>query len=186
MKKYIFILVALLLSVGFVGGVSSTYASPSDVKAAKQQFKKVRKEQKRLAKLARRLNKAELKRLKRSARGRDSDGDGVPDLLEDTTRSNMCAAEFEKEGRIVSFDDPNLVIGDVTYVLTESTTFRSKFGEFTRASLVSGKCIEVEGYASDGEPASNIVEKIKEKKDSSCNENDGDDDDDDDGDSDDD
>ena len=186
MNRCKLLLLGILLSFSLVVGATGTFASPSDVKAAKQQFKKVRKEQKRLAKLARRLNKAELKRLKRSARGRDSDGDGVPDLLEDTTRSNMCAAEFEKEGRIVSFDDPNLVIGDVTYVLTESTTFRSKFGEFTRASLVSGKCIEVEGYASDGDPASNIVEKIKEKKDSSCNENDGDDDDDDDGDSDDD
>jgi hypothetical protein len=180
------ILVALLLSVGFGVGANSTYGSPSDVKAAKQQFKKVRKEQKRLAKLARRLSKAELKRLKRTSRGRDSDGDGVPDLLEDTTRTNMCEAEFEKEGRIVSFDDPNLVIGDTTYVLTDSTTFRSKFGVFTRDSLISGKCVEVEGYISDGDPASNTVQKIKEKKDSSCNDNDDDGDDDDDEDSDDD
>lgn len=201
------------MALGLISGASDSVAAPNDVRAAKAQVKKIKREQRKLAKLTRRLSKLELKKLKQTVRGTDSDGDGVPDIIEDSRRSNKCDAdsdddgidddedykegdddsdddgivdgrEFEREGTIQSFSDPSLVIGGTTYVLTETTQFRYKFGDFTRSDLTNGLCVEVEGYVSNETPSSNIVQKIKRKKDSSCNGSDDDNDDGDDGDDD--
>ena len=212
MNRCKLLLLAILLSFSLVVGATTTFASPSDVRVAKLQFKKIKRVPKVLAKLARKLSKLELKKLKRSVRGKDSDGDGVPDIIEESRPgSNKCDAdsdddgidddedykegdsdsdddgiidgnEFEREGTVVSFSDPSLVIGGTTYVLTESTVFRYKLGDFSRADLTSGLCVEVEGYVNDEDPASNIVQKIKRKKASSCSGSDDDGDGDDDGD----
>ena len=209
MNRCKLLLLAILLSFSLVVGATTTFASPSDVRAAKLQFKKMtrlqKKEAKALKKALRKLSEAELKKLKRSVRGKDSDGDGVPDIIEDSRPgSNKCDAdsdddgidddedykegdsdsdddgiidgnEFEREGRVASFSDPVLVIGGTTYQLTDSTIFRYKFGDFGRGDITAGLCVEVEGYINDEDPSSNIVQKVKRKKDSSCT-NDGDDD----------
>ena len=203
------IALALIVALGLISAADYSVAAPSDVRAAKEQFRKIKREQKQLAKLARKLSKLELQRFKRSVRGTDSDGDGVPDIIEDSRKSNKCdedsdddgidddedykegdddsdddgivdGREFEREGAVQSFSDPSVVIGGTTYILTEATQFLYKFGEFTRADLTTGLCVEVEGYVNDESPSSNIVQKIKRKKDSSCSGSDDDDDDDDD------
>lgn len=73
---------AILLSFSLVASATTTCTSPSDVRAAKLEFKRIKRGRKVLQTLARKLPNLEQKKLKRSVRGEDSHGDRIPDMNE--------------------------------------------------------------------------------------------------------
>jgi hypothetical protein len=170
----------------------SAYAAPSDVKRAQRAISDIKRSEKSLAQTIKKLSKDEKRALKRSTRGTDSDGDGVADILEDSLGAKKCDSdtdddgvddnndadedkadsdddgvpdgmEVEAKGRIVSFNDPVLVIGSTTLNITATTVFFR--GLTSKADLMAGTCVEAEGRRSGAEI---LVDKIKRQKDSEC------------------
>lgn len=149
----------------------------STVKSAKN----LRKSELKLAKAISSLSVADREKLKRAlaSLGGDSDSDGVSDLFERARGSNVCDADsdddgiddrndgYEKDGNkqgeveirgaVVSFEDPTLVVGDKTFVITDSTIFRR--GISSKAGLTAGACVKVEAYVDAS--SANIAKKIE-------------------------
>ena len=63
--------------------------------------------------------------------------------------NNPGRSEFETKGVISSYDEPFLVIGNITYTVTLATEFRGS--GFTRDDLRAGVCVEIKGLSSDTE-----------------------------------
>jgi len=166
-------------------GLDASYASPGEFNRAKSSMKKLAVAEKELAKSLRKLTKAERAKLKRSARGLDSDGDGLPDSLEGPLGANRCDAdsdddgiddsedsdednsgddsnddsdgvEVETKGTISSFNDPVLVVGTTQFQITPQTVFLR--GLRSKLDLVPGKCVDVKGLRS-GEVV--LIDRIK-------------------------
>ena len=166
-------------------------AAPS-YKAALSSAKNLRKSEVKLAKTIARLSTADREKLKQAlaSLGLDSDKDGVSDIFEKARGSVICDAdtdddgvddsqdgyeqddnkmgEVEARGAIVSFTDPTLVVGTKTFTVAATTIFRR--GVSSKADLVTGACIKVEGYTD----ASNVSIATKIEKSLRCS---GDDDD---------
>lgn len=116
----------------------------------------------------------------------DSDGDGSSDLFERARGSSRCDAdsdddgvddgddqhedsrdgdgdghddanEVKAKGRIVSFQDPALVVQGKTFTITPKTQFRGR--NFSKHNLVAGTCVEVEGHLIAG--GENIADKVQ-------------------------
>ena len=171
------LLTALVALVFFAVNAEAAPSYRSTLSSAKN----LRKSELKLAKAVANLSSADREKLKRalSALGVDSDADGVSDLFERTRGSNVCDAdsdddgindredgyerdddkqgEVEVRGAVTSFEDPSLVVGDKTFTVTDTTRFRR--GVSSKADLVAGKCIKVEGYV-DASNA-NIATKIE-------------------------
>jgi len=143
--------------------------------------KSLRKSELKLAKAIASLSPADREKLKKalSSLGLDSDADGVSDLFERVRGSNVCDAdsdddgindredgyetdddrqgEVEVRGAVTSFEDPSLVVGGKTFSVTVTTRFRR--GVSSKADLVAGTCIKVEGYVNASNV--NIATKIE-------------------------
>ena len=131
------------------------------------------------------LGPREKQRLKGFARGRDSDGDGVIDIIEQANRTDKCKVDtdgdgisddrdsrernsdsdedgipdgeqFERSGRVETYGPSRIVIGGISYTITDSTIFQSQSGDFSLDDLATGLCLKVEGYDA-GEEASSIA-----------------------------
>lgn len=166
-------------------------AAPS-YKSALSSAKNLRKSELKLAKTIASLSTSDREKLKLAlaSLGLDSDKDGVSDIFEKARGSGICDAdtdddgvddsqdgyekddnkmgEVEARGAIVSFADPTLVVGTKTFTLTAKTIFRR--GVSTKADLVTGACIKVEGYTD----ASNVSIATKIEKSLRCSEDDND------------
>lgn len=149
------------------------YAAPS-YKSTLSAARNLRKSEVKLAKSIAALTPSEREKLKTAlaSLGVDTDKDGVSDIYEKARGSDLCdgdsdddgvndreddheeddskLGEVEAKGAIVSFSNPTLVVGGKTFVVTASTSFRK--GVSSKADLVAGACIKVEGYTD----ASNI------------------------------
>lgn len=190
---------ALLLSVVILL-ISSAWATPADVKRAKRAIADIKKSEQELSRSVKKLTQLERKNLKGATRGVDSDGDGLADVLEGVLGSKRCDAdsdddgvddntdidednsdsdgdgvpdgmEVETKGKIVSFNDPVLVIGTTSLNITSTTVFFR--GLTSKADLTAGICVEAEGRRSGG---TILVDKIKRQKDSDCGSSSGNDD----------
>lgn len=180
MKPIAFVLFALFAFC------SPAHAAPS-YKTARSEAKALAKAEAKFAKLVAKLSAADRVKLKAALErsGTDSDSDGASDLFERARGSDLCSADSDGDGindgddqyeenpdgdgdghpdgaevgakgKITSFIDPTLVVGGKTFTITPQTTFRGR--NFTKESLVTGECIEVEGHGLNGV---NIADKIK-------------------------
>lgn len=184
------ILTALLAVVFFAVNAEAAPNYRSTISSAKS----LRKLELRLAKAVAGLSYADREKLKRAlaSLGVDSDGDGVSNLYEGIRGSNVCDPdsdgdgiddredgyerdgdkhrEVEARGAVTSFEDPSLVVGGKTFTITDTTRFRR--GVSSKADLVAGTCIKVEGYVDTSNV--NIATKIEAS--SRCGGGSGDDD----------
>ena len=125
-----------------------------------------------------------------NAPGADPDNDGLDSETEEALGSNSCDSDSDDdgqndgdddyeddddgvyaEGTIASIASRVVTVGTTAFIINDSTVFRGR--GFSEDDLVSGMCVEIEGYASG---ADNIAQKIKREKASECNGGDGDDD----------
>ncbi len=151
---------------------SPAHAGPQLKKARSEALAVLRAEQ-RLAKAVARLSFAEKRALKKGrALGKDSDKDGIPDIVEGAIGSGRCdvdsdddgvsddsdeqektpgsvggATSFELKGLVQSFADPVVTIGGVSYTLASNASFGNK--GFSKSDILPGVCVEVEGFKSD-------------------------------------
>ena len=171
-------------------------AAPS-YKSTVASAKSLRKSEIKLAKAIAKLSTTERERLKQAlaSLGLDSDKDGVSDIFERARGSGVCDAdsdddgidddddgyenddgklgEVEAKGAITSFTDPTLVVAGKTFTVTDTTVFRR--GVTSKADLVTGACIKVEGYTN----VSNVTVATKVEKAFVCSGRNSDDDNDD-------
>jgi hypothetical protein len=172
--------------------LASATASPNEVRRAKRAIADIKRSEKALAQSVKKLSQDEKKSLKSLTRGVDSDGDGLADVLEEAVGSNRCSAdsdndglddnedldednndsdrdgvpdgmEIKSKGRVVSFNDPILVVDSATLQITATTIFFR--GVASKADLVAGLCVEAESHRVD---TLILVDKIKRLKDSEC------------------
>lgn len=160
-------------------------ASPS-YRSTLSSAKNIRKSEAKLAKAIAKLSPADREKLKTalSSLGVDSDADGVSDLFERVRGSNVCdgdsdddgikddddsyenddnkLGEVEAKGAVTSFNDPSLIVGAKTFIVTNATVFRR--GVSSKASLVIGACVKVEGYTD----VSNVTIATKIEASSRC------------------
>jgi len=172
----------------------SAHAAPS-YKSTLSAARNLRKSEVRLAKSIASLSTADREKLKAAlaSLGVDTDKDGVSDIFEKARGSNLCdtdsdddgvddrddgyednddrLGEVEAKGTVTSFADPTLVVGGKTFSITATTVFRR--GVSSKADLVAGACIKVEGYTD----ASNINVATKVEKYDRCGGSSGGDDD---------
>ncbi|MEY4667955.1 MAG: hypothetical protein RL518_654 [Pseudomonadota bacterium] len=158
------IFVALLAVIFFAVNADAAPNYRSTLSSARN----LRRSEVRLAKAIAKLSATDREKLKTAAAslGLDSDSDGVSDLFEKARGSGICDAdsdddgvsdgdddyendddkqgEVEAKGSITSFTDPSLVVAGKTFTVTSTTQFRR--GVSSKADLVSGKCVKVEGY----------------------------------------
>ncbi|MEN9846654.1 MAG: hypothetical protein RIS36_1801 [Pseudomonadota bacterium] len=184
------LLTALLAVVFFAVNAEAAPSYRSTLSSAKN----LRKSELKLAKAVAGLSSPDREKLKRAlgSVGGDSDGDGVSDLYERARHSNVCnpdsdgdgiddsddgyerdddkQGEVEVRGAVTSFEDPSLVVGGKTFTVTDTTRFRR--GVSSKADLVAGTCIKVEGYVD----ASNVNIATKIEGSSGCSGGSGDDD----------
>lgn len=151
---------------------SPAYAGPRLKKARSEALAVLRAEQK-LARAVARLSFAEKRELKKGrALGKDSDKDGIPDIVEGAIGSGRCdvdsdddgvsddsdeqektpgsvggAKSFELKGVVQSFADPVVTIGGLSYTLASNASFGDK--GFSKSDILPGVCVEVEGFAKD-------------------------------------
>jgi hypothetical protein len=171
------LITALLVTSFFAMSAEATPSYRSTLSSAKN----LRKSELKLAKAISSLSAADREKLKTAlaSLGIDSDADGVSDLFERVRGSNVCDADsdddgiddrndgYEKDGdkqgeveirgSVTSFDDPSLVVGGKTFVVTNSTFFRR--GISSKAGLVAGACVKVEAYVDASNV--NIAKKIE-------------------------
>lgn len=171
----------------------SAYAAPS-YKSTLSAARNLRKSEIRLAKSVASLSAADRQKLKTAlaSLGVDTDKDGVSDIFEKARGSNLCdtdsdddglndkddgyednddrLGEVEAKGTVTSFTDPTLVVGGKTFTVTATTAFRK--GVSSKANLVAGACVKVEGYTD----SSNINIATKVEKYDRCGGGRGDDD----------
>lgn len=172
----------------------SAHAAPS-YKSTLSAAKNLRKSEVKLAKSIASLSATDREKLKAAlaSLGVDTDKDGVSDIFEKARGSNICdtdsdddgvddrddgyedndgrLGEVESKGSVTSFTDPTLVVGGKTFTVTATTAFRR--GVSSKADLVTGACIKVEGYTD----ASNINIATKIEKYDRCGGSNGGDDD---------
>lgn len=177
------IFLAVCLCLLFSASASAAPSYKSTVSAAKT----LRRSEVRLAKSIASLSTADREKLKiaLASLGLDTDKDGVSDLFEKARGSNICDSdsdddgvddkddgyeddnnrlgEVEAKGTVTSFNDPALVVGGKTFTVTATTSFRR--GVSSKADLVTGACIKVEGYSD----TSNINIATKVEKYDRCN-----------------
>jgi hypothetical protein len=172
----------------------AAHAAPS-YKSTLSSAKNLRKSEVKLAKSIASLSATDREKLKAAlaSLGVDTDKDGVSDIFEKARGSNICdtdsdddgvddrddgyedndgrLGEVESKGSVTSFTDPTLVVGGKTFTVTATTAFRR--GVSSKADLVTGACIKVEGYTD----ASNINIATKVEKYDRCGGRNGGDDD---------
>ena len=159
-KRTLIALLAILMCT------ASAEAAPS-YKSTVASAKNLRKSEVKLAKAIAGLSVADREKLKTAlaSLGVDSDADGVSDIFERARGSNICdndsdddgvrdddgyehddnkRGEVEVRGAVTSFEDPSLVVGGKTFTVTATTLFRR--GVLSKADLVEGACIKVEGF----------------------------------------
>jgi cytochrome c556 len=177
------ILLALCISVLSCISAQAAPSYQSTVSAAKN----LRKSELKLAKSIASLSPADREKLKAALAtlGVDTDKDGVSDIFEKARGSNICdsdsdddgindkedgyeddnnkLSEVEVRGAITSFSDPTLVVGDKSFTITPTTTFRK--GISSKGDLVAGACVKVEGFTN----SSNITVALKVEKSVRCN-----------------
>lgn len=181
MKAFAITLLSLL-------AVIQTAEAAPTYQSARKEAKSIIAAEKKFEKLVAKLSAADRERLKAALAkiDDDSDGDGSSDLFERARGSSRCDAdsdddgvddgddqhedsrdgdgdghddanEVKAKGRIVSFQDPALVVEGKTFTITPQTQFRGR--NFSKANLVAGTCVEVEGHLiADGE---NIADKVQ-------------------------
>ncbi len=161
MKRTLIALLAILMCT------VSAEAAPS-YRSTVSSAKNLRKSEVKLAKAIAGLSVADREKLKTAlaSLGVDSDADGVSDIFERARGSNICdndsdddgvrddddgyenddnkRGEVEVRGAVTSFEDPSLVVGSKTFTVTATTLFRR--GVSSKADLVEGACIKVEGF----------------------------------------
>ncbi len=166
--------------------------------SAKQAAERVKRDEAELARRTKLLSIEDRLRLKTSFRGRDSDQDGISDIIEGALGSSRCdfdsdndgiddsrdrnernpsddqgnsgddnsrtgsRLEIETRGRITSFVDPEVTVGGKTFIISAETFFRDP--GFSKADLVVGLCIEIEGHTN----GSVIVAEKVHLEDSGC------------------
>lgn len=184
MKILAMILALLLVSA------SPALAAPRYT-AAKRAADKVKKDERDLARKVKKLSAKEKAKLKSSFRGKDSDSDGVADIIEGAFGSGSCDSDSDDDGlpddedidednpdqdgdghmdgnevgakgAITSFADPVLTVGGKTFILTGDTQFRGV--NFGPEDLEAGLCVEVEGHRNG---ANTVADKVK--RDDDCN-----------------
>jgi hypothetical protein len=175
-----------------ITSINASFASPSELGKAKSAIKRIRSEESKLTKSFRKLSETERAKLKSTTRGVDSDGDGLPDVIEAAIGSNRCDAdtdddglddngdsderdsdgdddgvpdgnEVETKGLIQSFNDPVLVVGSTTLTITASTVFFR--GLSSKADLQASTCVEAESHKVG---ADLLVQKIKKHTGTEC------------------
>jgi len=159
---------------------------------AKQAAERVKRDEAELTRRVKSLSIEDRTKLKRAFRGRDSDRDGISDIMEGGLGSNRCDSdsdddgiddyrdrnerrrteddssrgntglEVEIRGRITSLIDSTLTVGGKTFVLTAGTVFRDP--GFSKDDLLVGQCIEIEGRTN----GSRIVAEKVHLEDSGC------------------
>lgn len=187
MQRLILALIVLVCFSAFIAEAAPRYT------AARQTVRKVLEDQRELTRRINRLTPAEKVRLKAAVAGIDSDGDGLPNYLEDSLGSSSCDADSDDDGLsdeddpfendedgdddgfndedevsatgvIASFLTPNLVVAGQTFIITEATTFTGR--NFSSAEdLQADQCIKVEGHKV---AADVIADKVEKKRSSSC------------------
>jgi hypothetical protein len=184
MKILAMILALLLVST------APAFAEPRYT-AAKRAADKVKKDERDLARKAKRLSAKEKARLKSAFRGKDSDSDGVADIIEGAFGSGSCESDSDDDGlpddedidednpdrdgdghmdgnevaakgTITSFADPLVTVGNRTFIITGDTQFRGV--NFGPEDLEPGLCVEVEGHTNG---ATTVADKVK--RDDDCN-----------------
>jgi hypothetical protein len=187
--KRIFLVLGLYLLL-----TSTANAAPS-YKSTLSAARNLRKSEVKLAKSIAGLSAADREKLKTAlaSLGVDTDKDGVSDLFEKARGSNICdndsdddgvddnddgyeddqnrLGEVESKGAVTSFQDPTLIVGGKTFTVTATTSFRK--GVSSKADLVTGACIKVEGYTDP----SNVNIATKVEKYDRCSGGNGEDDD---------
>ena len=170
--------------------------STNNVEIAEHQVQTIRRAFRKLRQITKTLGPREKQRLKGFARGRDSDGDGVIDIIEQANRTDKCKVDtdgdgisddsdsrernsdsdedgipdgeqFERSGRVETYGPSRIVIGGISYTITDSTIFQSQSGDFSLDDLATGLCLKVEGYDA-GEEAGSIARKVIMRRDRSC------------------
>ena len=191
MKRFILASLFLILPI-----CNSEAAPENKYKAALTSAKSLNRSEAGFKKKIAALNTADRDKLKKATAklGEDSDQDGVSDIFESARGSNKCdsdsdddgvsddedkyeddedrVTEVKAKGRVVSFNDPNLVVGAKTFAVTDSTAFRK--GLSSKADLEQDVCIEVEGYSDASN--SNVASKIQGSRDCAKEDDSGSDD----------
>lgn len=86
----------------------------------------------------------------------DRDGDGSPDLLEDSFGTDACNAtsdgehrdgdKREREGSISAASESSITVGGLVFILSDTTTLE----DLESGDLIVGACVSVEGFLGDG------------------------------------
>lgn len=185
------------LCLGLALSPPNAFSAPLDnVEVAEHQVQTIRRAQRKLRQITQQLGPREIQRLKQFSNGRDSDGDGVIDIIEQARRSDKCNADtdldgitddldsrerssdadgdgvrdgdqFERSGRVESYDPSRIVIGGITYTINEETVFRAPEGDFSPEDFATGLCLKVEGYRNE-ESSVHIARKIIMRRDGTC------------------
>ena len=157
-------LLSLVLAIAFSATAHAAPAYSSTASAAKN----LRKSQLKLAKSVAALSTTDREKLKVTLKsvGTDSDNDGVSDIFEAASGSNLCSSDSDgdgtpdanddyeddgnrsgdskAQGTITSFNDPLLEVAGQTFTITDTTEFKGKLS--SKTDLVVGTCVKVEGY----------------------------------------
>lgn len=180
MKRYVLASFVLMLPM-----FSAEAAPENKYKSALTSAKSLSRSESGFKKKIAALTTADREKLKKATAklGEDSDQDGVSDLFESGRGSNVCnsdsdndgvsdgedryeddedrVTEVKAKGKVVSFNDPNLVVATKTFAVTDATAFQK--GLSSKADLEQDVCVEVEGY-SDASNV-NIASKIQGSRD---------------------
>lgn len=109
----------------------------------------------------------------------DSDDDGISDddeFDDDESAGDHDEHEIEVENTITELSETTLVVGGVSFVITDRTRWLdSEKAPLSQSDFAVGSCVEVEGeLEADG---SILAEKVKKKEERKCSEHSGHDDD---------
>ena len=151
-RRLLFSLALLLLCVSS----NSASAESEKLKTIKSEIKTYKSLEAKIRRHGLKLSESEKSKLKSSLPTglRDSDHDGVPDIIEHgVDDSDECSSsdhqggtEVEAKGLVSSLSGSTFVVGGKSFVVSSSTVYRN--GDVS--NLINGACVEVKGRTATG------------------------------------